>query len=643
VARCLNPHGGHENLNSVVSCQRCGFLVEGARIGHYEVISFIGTGSYGNVYKVREPAPLGRILALKVLRIDQFNEKTLGSFFDEARRIANLQHPNILPVFNFGQLEDGRPYLVMEYAPRTINDLFRRADGTKRLALAEELTPYIEQTASALNYLHEHGLIHQDVKPSNLLIGRNGQILLSDFGTAFYLGQQTHASLDEATGTAVYMPPEQWRGTPRRESDQYALAICIYELLAGRAPFLYRRIEEMWNAHINEPPPSPQRWNLRIPVEVASVLQRALAKDHHQRYRTILEFAGDYARAVREAQARYVCQRCGTQNRTGAQRCSGCGAQYDERRCPFCGAAARFGQRCCSTCGRLVFPPNMVQHSPLAEVAVQQGRYIIKQVLQKAGEPSVAERRTLQRVGGSKVTVAIAEDSRDNNRRVILKRWECTESPLQRRARDFAHYERATEALAHLHHPLIPRVLDRFAEGKYYYMVFEYINGESLEERLQKLLRPLPERDVVGYMNNLLNILIALEQQRPPLRHFDISPANIIIAGARGRERAYLTGFQIPLPSNVTRKLVTSPYLPPRDAPYDRRTCIYMLAASMHQALTACAPEPYPASAPPLPVHLLNPSVSLALEAILNRALQEAPDMRYQSFEEMQRDIRRLL
>jgi serine/threonine protein kinase len=285
----------------------------------------------------------------------------------------------------------------------------------------------------------------------------------------------------------------------------------------------------------------------------------------------------------------------------------------------------------------------MVAHSPLAEVSVRQGRYIIMHVLQNAGEPAPVQKHPLKHVNAPKVMVAIAEDTQNNNRRVILKRWACTEAPLNRRARDFAHYERATETIARLRHPLIPRVLDRFAEGKYYYMVLEYINGESLAERLQKLLRPLPERDVVGYMNNLLNILIALEQQRPPLRHFDISPDNIIIAGERGRERAYLTGFQVPVPSNITRKLQTSPYLPAKDAPFDQRTCMYMLAASMHQILTNCAPQPYPADTPPLPVRTLNPAVSPALEAILNRALQEDREMRYQSYEEMQRDIKRLL
>jgi len=248
-------------------------------------------GSYGYVYQVRESAPLSRILALKVLRIDQFNEQALSNFRSEAERIAKLQHPNILRIYQFGQLADERPYLVMEYAPRTIYDLFRKEDASRRLAFAEELVPYLQQAASALFFIHENGFIHQDVKPGNLLIGQSGQILLSDFGATSDLGMQTHASLGEVTGTAPYMPPEQWQGNPRRDSDQYALAVCMYELLAGRPPFTYKSLEQMWNAHLNEQPAAPQTWNQRIPAEVGTVLLRALSKDYHQRYRNILEFA----------------------------------------------------------------------------------------------------------------------------------------------------------------------------------------------------------------------------------------------------------------------------------------------------------------------------------------------------------------
>ena len=638
MARCLNtrPGGGHEVPDNAICCPRCDFLVQGAHIGVYEVVSFIGAGSYGHVYKVREPAPLSRILALKVLRIDQLNEKALGNFFDEARRIADLQHSNILPVYNFGQLEDERPYLVMEYAPQTIYDLFRRPDGSRRAAFAEELVPYLQQAAGALSFVHANGLIHQDVKPGNLLIGRKGQLLLSDFGTTFYLGMQTHASLGEATGTAAYMPPEQWQGNPRRDSDQYALAISCYELLTGRTPFTYKRVEEMWNAHFREQPSSPQRWNRRIPIEVANVILRGLAKDHRQRYSNILEFAEKYTEAVQLAQQRYLCGECGHQNRTGAQRCSDCGAERDDRHCFYCDAPLRFGQRCCSICGRLTIPPGISLHSPLSGVSVRQGRYIIKRVLKNSEE--------------TKITVAVASDTQANDTQVVLKRWECSNLPLARRAKELVYYEKATEALTRLRHPLIPRVLDRFAEGKHYYLVFAYVDGESLEERMQKLLRPLPEREVLSYMNALLNILISLEQQQPPLRHYDICPANILIEKTRGR--AMLTGFQVPSPPSspevhnavsrhrTTRKLAISPYLPIQDKPYDQRTCIYTLAACMHYALTNHAPPHYPAFPP---VRLLNPAVSPALEAILARALTEDNAARYQSYAEIQRDIKRLM
>jgi len=223
---------------------------------------------------------------------------------------------------------------------------------------------------------------------------------------------------------------------------------------------------------------------------------------------------------------------------------------------------------------------------------------------------------------------------------------------MGQRARDVAYYDRATEPFARLKHPLLPQVQDRFAEGRHYYLVETYIDGETLGERLEKLLRPLAEREVLGYINSLLNVLIVLEQQKPSLRHYDITPANIVIDAARGR--AILTGFQVPAPpppphpnirserfrKRTTRKLVISPYLPIQDKPFDQRTCIYSLAASMHHALTNMAPPHYPAYPS---VRLLNPAISAKLDSILNRALLEDSSGRYQTYEAMRADIQKLL
>lgn len=634
MARCLNPRagGGHENLAPAQVCQRCDFLVRGARVGIYEVIAFLGEGSFGQVYKVREQEPLGRLLALKALRLDQHNQKAREGFYAEARHIAELPHPHILPIYNFGHLTDQRPYLVVELAPRTILDVFRKDDGSRRLAYAEELVVYLEQAAAALFHVHEHGVIHQDIKPGNLLIGRSGQILLADFGATFYLGMETHASLNEVTGTSYYMPKEQWEGHPRRDSDQYALAISIYELLAGRPPFVYPRIEQMSSAHFYEKPPMPQKWNPRIPVEVSAVLMRALEKDYHLRYPNVVQFAEHYRKAVEIAQARYVCRYCAYQNRTGSKRCSRCGAQSDDRICPYCETPVRFGQRCCTTCGRLTIPPTQVIGSPVSGMTARQGRYMILHVLKQQNN--------------AKVTTAIALDTLNNDRRVILKRWECSDSPLERRRREIVYYERATERLATFHHPLVPTVLDRFAEGRHYYLIESYIDGESMADLLQKQLKALTEREVLGYMKSMLNIMMALEQHEPAMYHFDISPSAIMLE--RGRGRAMLTGYPIPpLPPGAspgtsrnltTRKIDFSPYAPVRDYVPDRRTCIYMLAATMHHALSNDPPQfPFP------PIRTLNPLVSPALEAVLSRALQEERELRYQGYAEMKRDIQQLV
>jgi len=540
---CLNPRVRHVNNSYTLRCRECDFFVKGARVNDYEMSGFLGRGGFGDVYAVSEPPPLQRTLALKVLRSDISQDMLTGVMRDEAQIIANLQHPHILPVYRFGTLENNRPYFLMEYAQKTLQQFFQQSDGSPRVVFAEELVSFVEQAAQALEYIHSRGFIHQDIKPVNFLV-RGEHLYLADFGISTYLGIKTHVTLDGLKGTYKYMPPEQLNGHPRRESDQYALAVSIYELLTGRTPFEYPG-PQMWQAILFEEPPLPQTWNPRIPVEVVAVLQRALAKDYQRRYPSMLAFAEAYRSAVNHALQRYLCQQCGRQNRSGARRCSTCAAHDHNSTCLYCDASVRFGQRCCPLCGRLTSIPDQEQHSILAGLSVHHGQYIIKRVL----------KNTLE----TKTLVALAQDTHAGGQLVVLKRWPCID-PLK----DGQHYETVSAPLLQLRHPLVPRVLDHFIEDRNYYHIQTYIDGESLEERLQRLLAPLSEISVIIWMHTILNILLALEQQMPPASyHFcSLTPANIILDMTR--ERAFLTGFQLPYRPTIklNLKMAFSPYVP---------------------------------------------------------------------------------
>ncbi|HEY0755118.1 MAG TPA: kelch repeat-containing protein [Ktedonobacteraceae bacterium] len=160
----------------------------------------------------------------------------------------------------------------------------------------QQVLSYAEEAASALAYAHQRGLIHLDVKPANLLLDAQGRLMLADFGVAVLLEGYTHASLHYYVGTPLYTAPEQWLEQPRPASDQYALAITCYQLLAGQPPFT-GNLYAVMHGHLQAPPPPISEFNPLLPTQVEGVLQRALAKDPTERYPDILAFA----RALREA------------------------------------------------------------------------------------------------------------------------------------------------------------------------------------------------------------------------------------------------------------------------------------------------------------------------------------------------------
>jgi len=261
------------------------------QLGKYRIIKFLGRGGFAEVY-LGEHVYLKTQAAIKVLHT-RVADGDVEMFRSEALTIAHLAHPHIIRVLDF-DIEQAVPFLIMEYAP--YGNLRQRHPAGTRVPPAAFLS-YVRQVASALQYAHDHKLIHRDVKPENMLVGSDNKILLSDFGTALVAqNTQTQSTQDTVIGTLSYMAPEQIQGKARPASDQYALAVVAYEWISGRKPFTGSYMEIVAQ-HLSTPPPALDEQALAIPHSVQLVLRRALAKDPHQRFPRVQDFAEELERA----------------------------------------------------------------------------------------------------------------------------------------------------------------------------------------------------------------------------------------------------------------------------------------------------------------------------------------------------------
>lgn len=225
--------------------------LEGEHLGHYRLLRLLGRGGMGEVY-LAEDARIGQQVAIKVIHTegtahsDQKRVSEAARLFErEARAIALLDHPNILPLYAYGEEtlhNESLNYLVMPYRKDGTFADWLRQRGSQTLLSPAEVTPLLQQAADALQHAHDQQVIHQDVKPTNFLVRlRTDQpnrpdLLLADFGIAKLSGATSGVS-QSIRGTPIYMAPELWDGHPLPATDQYALAIMVYELLVGRPPF----------------------------------------------------------------------------------------------------------------------------------------------------------------------------------------------------------------------------------------------------------------------------------------------------------------------------------------------------------------------------------------------------------------------
>ena len=257
---------------------------EGEQLGNYRLIRHLGKGGFADVY-LGEHIHLETEAAIKVLHT-QVGVNEQKQFLKEARIIARLDHPHIVRLLDYGIDKHGIPFLVMAYAPGgTLRE--RHPDG-HQLPFTTILS-YVEQIAQALDYIHAQGLMHRDVKPANVLLGGQGTLLLSDFGLASISRATATLSSKGFAGTPAYMAPEQLLEKPCAASDQYALAIIVYEWLAGRRPFQGNQWG-LYQQHLHTPPPALHDFVPTIPPPVEMAVLRALSKDPHQRFENVQAF-----------------------------------------------------------------------------------------------------------------------------------------------------------------------------------------------------------------------------------------------------------------------------------------------------------------------------------------------------------------
>jgi serine/threonine protein kinase len=254
----------------------------GEQLGDYKIISLLGKGGMARVYRGFDPK-LERFAAVKVIDKGLAQPEYGERFRREARAIAKLEHPRIVHVYQFGETEDVY-YMAMVFIDgRDLAHLIREARAQDQLIPIPRAMRIISDMAEALDYAHEHGVIHRDVKPSNVMVTPEGRGVLTDFGLALSVNEGTIGS---TFGTAHYIAPEQAVSSANAvpQSDQYSLGVVAYQLLTGRVPFDDPGITNIVLKHLNQTPAPPSSVNPLLPAGVDNALMRALEKSPEARY-----------------------------------------------------------------------------------------------------------------------------------------------------------------------------------------------------------------------------------------------------------------------------------------------------------------------------------------------------------------------
>jgi eukaryotic-like serine/threonine-protein kinase len=263
-----------------------------SHLGRYEIVGELGQGAMGVVYKATDPL-IDRIVAIKTITLSlaqEEREEYEARFYQEAKAAGRLSHPNIVTIFDVGRSGD-IAYIAMEFLQgRELRDIL----NDEKLLPVDQVLDIVAQVALGLAYAHEHGIIHRDVKPSNIMVLRDGHAKITDFGIARMASASVRTQTGMVLGSPKYMSPEQVMGklTDQR-SDIFSLGVMLYEMLTGQPPFTGENVNAIMYQTLNAIPPSPSSINPAVPDMLNFIVAKALAKDLENRYQNARDLAND--------------------------------------------------------------------------------------------------------------------------------------------------------------------------------------------------------------------------------------------------------------------------------------------------------------------------------------------------------------
>lgn len=269
-----------------------------SQLGRYEVIRELGQGAMGIVYQAKDPL-IDRVVAIKTINLGlamEGKDEYEGRFYQEAKAAGRLNHPNIVTIYDVGKSGD-IAYIAMEYLQgRELRDIMNDAG----LLPVGNVLDIVAQVSSGLAYAHEHDIIHRDVKPSNIMVIRDGHVKITDFGIARMASSAVRTQTGMVLGSPKYMSPEQVMGREiDQRSDIFSLGVMLYEMLTGQAPFNGDNVNAIMYQTLNAAPTAPSSLNANVPEMLNFIVAKALAKGIDDRYQNAKDFAADL-RACRD-------------------------------------------------------------------------------------------------------------------------------------------------------------------------------------------------------------------------------------------------------------------------------------------------------------------------------------------------------